>query len=455
MKNQNVILVGCQNTGKSTLFNCLIGKKRNIISPESGVTRDLIKEEIVIQEQKINLYDLPGCDIDDTSNLTQQMLTKIKSAIDQADLILYVLSKEGPTQHDHSMFGLLRNLSKPVIYVINKVDRPLIQEAVAVSEYSKYGLSNIITISSKGKWNLNLLKTQIYDKLNELRTSQTINHDVKNNELLHNQSSKMDLQIAIIGKPNSGKSSLFNYLLGKRVALVDTKMGTTRDSLREVFEYQGKNISLIDTAGLRKISKMQRIDFYSAVRTLREIERADFIWFLIPSDIPISRVDRRIFNFILKLKKPYLTLFSKSDLIAGDESKKEFFHNFQYIFPEYQKMAKAYISVQNGQRTDQALKETFAIFLKSQRRISTKKLQEFAKEWHNHSSDNRLFGRKFPKIKFIIQSRDTKPTFVFFTSSIDHIKKNIVSYFEKKIQEKFYVMGIPVKVVFRKSTKEK
>ena len=502
----SVILLGRPNTGKSTLFNTLMGRRINIVESTPGTTRDQIASLFVVKDGSCacQLIDMPGFEnstllsqkvhsrshpnadlVPDLGSLYSATQEKLSQAIWKANVILYLLAKEGPHPTDLELFRKLRKMQTPTIFVINKIDQPLKEEAVALAEYAPHHLSHLLAISCKARWHLGELRNRIasvvnmqqkeYSKLDESsqftdapekekRVGQQVWH-VKKKRLPNNPALQMDQpvlqtenlasQIILIGKPNSGKSSLFNFLLGADLALTDAARETTRDPLEGSLTYSDHLVSLLDTAGLRKISKMQRISFYAAIRTLRALENANMVWFLIPVDeeTKVSKIDRRIFNFIWKARKPMIFLHTKSDLLPTYQQQRDFLHQFSYIFPEYKNFLRYFISTQkrNGGFPAEIWHKSFEMIRHYQKNIPIKTLQDWLRHWKRKQEQTVGPGSALMKIRFLRQLYDAQPVFLCFTHSSDHLTVHLRGQLEKALQQDFYSPGVSVQVFYRKN----
>jgi GTP-binding protein len=294
-----VAIIGRPNVGKSSLLNALAGKMISIVEPTAGVTRDRISTIIEQKDRYFELVDTGGYGIVDSLQLSSHIEQQITQAIDSADLLLFLVDiRDGITPLDKQICQLLRKSDLDIIGVANKADSAKIFHMAA--EFSKLGLGEFMCISATNNLNKNVLLDKIFNKLRSLESSKP---------------TKPAIKIAIIGKRNTGKSTLLNSIVGENRVIVSERPGTTRDAVDVRFEKDGKTIVIIDTAGVRKKRKIQdSIEFYGYVRATRSIHRADAVLLIIDSTVPISQVDKKLSKIIATEHKACIIIINKWDL---------------------------------------------------------------------------------------------------------------------------------------------
>ncbi|MHC5073880.1 MAG: ribosome biogenesis GTPase Der [Planctomycetota bacterium] len=299
MSIPTVAIIGRPNVGKSSLLNALAGKMISIVEPTAGVTRDRISTIIEQKDRYFELVDTGGYGIVDSLQLSSHIEQQITQAIDSADLLLFLVDiRDGITPLDKQICQLLRKSDLDIIGVANKADSAKIFHMAA--EFSKLGLGEFMCISATNNLNKNVLLDKIFNKLRSLESSKP---------------TKPAIKIAIIGKRNTGKSTLLNSIVGENRVIVSERPGTTRDAVDVRFEKDGKTIVIIDTAGVRKKRKIQdSIEFYGYVRATRSIHRADAVLLIIDSTVPISQVDKKLSKIIATEHKACIIIINKWDL---------------------------------------------------------------------------------------------------------------------------------------------
>jgi GTP-binding protein len=285
-----VAIIGRPNVGKSSLLNALAGQMISIVEPTAGVTRDRVSTIIGKDDHYFELVDTGGYGIVDSDQLSNHIEQQILQAIESAQLVLFMVDiRDGLVPLDEKIAQLLRKNNLDVIGVANKADTA--KMFGAAGEFSKLGFGEFLCISAKNNINKTVLLDRIFDQLSSLESGKPATPAMK---------------IAIVGKRNAGKSTLVNAMVGSERVIVSETPGTTRDAVDVRFEKDGKTIIVIDTAGIRKKSKIaDSIEFYSYVRATRSIQRADVVLFLIDAAVPVSQVDKKLARFIAEEYKSY------------------------------------------------------------------------------------------------------------------------------------------------------
>lgn len=436
-----VLIIGRQNVGKSTLFNRLIGYKKSIVHSIPGVTRDIVTEVVNFKGINFLLCDSGGLtdDKDITNKLVQK---KTAEMIDKAKLILFVVDISTPHLYEKEYLKIFKKNEKKVILVANKADTP--EKDFLLNEFYNYGIKELIPISAAHNRNIELLKSKIVENLKILYENYSFNKQEFKKENI--------IKIAIIGRPNVGKSSLLNKILNKERSIVSEIPGTTRDIVDDIFHFNNRNFLIIDTAGIRKKNKVKEdVEYYSVNRAIKSISMSDIIYFLIDSTTGISEQDKKIVDQIFNSYKPMLVLLNKWDLQEDNQLKKfkEVKEFILFKFPQLKFAPIIPISALTGLGVNKVLKETIKIYDESFKRIETSKLNEFVETiLKTHSPSSK---KGFLKVYYATQTGVKPPEFVFFVNRRELIPEYYENYIINKLREHFGFYGIPIKIVFKES----
>ncbi|HOJ64374.1 MAG TPA: ribosome biogenesis GTPase Der [Spirochaetota bacterium] len=431
-----VSIIGRPNVGKSTLFNRLIGKKKAIIDPTPGVTRDFIKEDFTIEDKVITLIDTGGLtDSDDPLDLIVQK--KTYEAIDNSDLIIFLVEYNTPLPIEKEYAKYLLEKNKRVILAINKCDT--IDKDNNIFDFYEYGLNNIITISAAHNRNIELLKEKILNLL-----------DIEKYNFSKQEKEKdPPIKIAIIGKPNVGKSSLLNKIIGKERSIVSEIPGTTRDIIDEKFIFNNREFIIIDTAGIRKKSKVKDdVEYYSVNRAIKAIEQADVTLLVIDAECNISEQDKKITDQIVKNGKGLIILLNKWD---KEEQSKENLNKkmnlLRFKFPLVSYAPIIPTSAKTGFGIVNILKKAIFVYSEMNKKIATSELNKFIekciKKYSPSSKDGHI------KIYYGTQTSNNPVEFVFFINKKKLLTENYKQYIINKFRETFGFEGVPIKINFR------
>lgn len=435
MSKPIVAIVGRPNVGKSTLFNRLIKQKHAIIDETAGVTRDRNYTQTDWAGKKFILVDTGGI-VGEKSKDEIELAIREQAflAIEEADVLLFAVdAKSGITYDD---LELARKIKKDfagnkVILVSNKADNQSLE--LNSSEFYKFGLGEPHPISALNGRRIGDLLDDIIEGFPDDISEET-----------------EGLKIAIVGKPNVGKSSIANLLLGKKQHIVTDIPGTTRDAVDSEFKFFGKPFTLIDTAGLRKKAKVKNaIEFYSSLRTIRAIERSDFVVQLIAGNETLDVQDIRIFNEAFGFKKPMILVVNKWDLVKKDKSTlKDYTEYLERRLPELKFVPKIFISAITKQRIGKIMEMVEPTYAEYQKRIPTAKLNEVMENVFFHNPPSSKNGR-FIKIKFVSQIKHSPPVFAFFVNKPNLIEDSYRKFLERKIREEFGFIGSPLVLEFK------
>ena len=420
--------------GKSTLFNRLIGARKAIVKEVSGVTRDRHYGQSVWNGKEFSVIDTGGYITGSDDIFESEIRRQVEIAIDEANLVLFMVDVEtGITDLDNAVASVLRRSVKPVIVVANKVDNNERQNSVY--EFYNFGLEEVFGISSiNGAGTGDLL---------DLMVSKFTDDDPIEDLGLP--------RIAVVGKPNVGKSSLTNALLGEERNIVTDISGTTRDSIDTRYTAFGFDLVLVDTAGIRKKSKVHEdIEFYSVMRSIRTIEDCDVCLFMIDGTEPLQNQDLSIFSVIEKNKKGIVLLVNKWDLIDKDTSSTmKFEEAIKERLAPFTDLPVIFISALNKQRIHKALEVAMDVYKNRTQKIPTSKLNDVMLEAVQKNPPPSNKG-KYIKIKYVTQLPTHSPSFAFFCNLPQYIKDPYKRYVENQLREKFNLHGVPIRIFFRK-----
>lgn len=432
-----VAIIGRPNVGKSTLFNRLIRERKSIVEDVPGVTRDRIYADTEWDGREFSLVDTGGFDPSDEEIYPSLIKNQIQIAIEESDLILFVLDgKEGVMPHDRDVVSMLRKVKKPLIIVVNKIDDQ--KHASRALEFHRLGIEEFFDISALQGRKINDLLDRIVELLPE-RTD-TGEGDAEEDVI----------KIAVLGKPNVGKSTLVNKFLGEERLITSPVPGTTRDSIDTFITRDGKNYLLIDTAGIRRKSKITfSVERHSVFRAIRSMERADIALLMIDAQEGPTHQDARLAELISDKGKACIVLLNKWDLVPKEAAETP---NVEGILKE-SLLAVGYapvtiISAMTGRGVEKIFEKIDTVYENFSQRISTKKLNNFLQ---------RVIGRTPPpvykgkdiKFYYISQPLTKQPTFVIFTNEIKGVPENYRRFLEGKLREEFPLEGTPVKILFK------
>lgn len=434
---KTVCLVGRPNTGKSTLFNRLINEKKAIIADTPGVTRDRIYGIVNYKMKSFSLIDTGGIDLTDEV-FNDNIKIQAELAIDEADVIVFVVDgRESITQNDLAVRDMLLRTNKKVIVALNKMDDKKHDENIY--EYYELGFENIICISAEHKRNINELLNMITEDFNDYTTEE-------DDEIL---------KFAVIGRPNVGKSSLVNAILGEERQIVSDVAGTTRDSADSRFTYDHQDYLVIDTAGMRKKGKVyENIEKYSIIRSLKAIERCDVAVIVIDAESGIIEHDKHIVSYALEAGKALCLVVNKWDTIkdkdaALKEWKKRLDNEFQFI--PYANVV--FLSAKTKSRIHTLMPAILSAYEAYTKEIKTSVLNDVIRDAVSLHEPPSYKGRRL-KIYFVNQEDTKPPKFVFHVNNKNLVHFSYERYLENKIRESFEFDGTPIIIKFKNRGEE-
>lgn len=429
-----VAIVGRPNVGKSTLFNRLVGRRKAIVDDMPGVTRDRNYETVTRYEVPFILIDTGGFEPESEDRLLQQMREQSQLAIEEADVILFLMDgRAGLTPSDAEVVEMLRRVNKPVFYVVNKVDGEKLENEAA--EFYTLGVDNIHTISAEHNRGVVDLMDEVVAVLPQ-RKDAAVDEDVT--------------KIAVVGRPNVGKSSLVNRLLGFERVVANPVAGTTRDSVDTLFTCNKKRCLLIDTAGIRRKGKTtQKLEKYSVVDSLRSIERADVVLIVINAEDGVTEQDERIAGYAYEAGKSCIFVVNKWDVLEKDNATLgKFVDRVRTEFKYLPFAPIVFVSAKTGQRINKIMEEVETVMAQYTKRVTTSDLNRvFTEAVETHHAP--LFQGKRVKFYYATQVGTKPPSFVVFTNRPEGIHFSYERYLTNKLREAFDFTGSPIRLVFR------
>jgi GTPase len=433
MKLPLVVIVGRPNVGKSTLFNRLVGKRDAIVDDQSGVTRDRNYGEAEWAGKNYQIIDTGGYVPNSEDLFEKAIREQVEIAIAEADSILFVVdARAGINPMDREIGAMLRTSGKKFFLLVNKVDSEKFEADAA--EFYSIGIDKLYTISAQVGRNIGDL---LDDITNEFPAAE-INDDPR-------------LKVAIVGRPNVGKSSLTNALLGYDRSIVTDIPGTTRDSIDSILKYYGKEIVLVDTAGLRKKKKVdESIEFFSTIRTLRTIGESDVAVIMIDAKGGIEKQDQKIIDEAVRWRKGIILAVNKWDLIEKDtNTSKKFEDDIKDKMGSIDYVPIIFISALTKQRIYKLIDLVLKVNDERKKKIPTNELNEILlKEIEKSPPPSTQTGREV-KIKYITQVGDHYPVFLFFANYPKQIAEHYKKFLERKIRENFGYKGVPFTLSFK------
>lgn len=429
-----VAIVGRPNVGKSTLFNRLTEARDAIVDPTSGVTRDRHYGKAEWIGIEFSVIDTGGYTVNSDDIFEDEIKKQVELAIEEATSILFVVDvTTGITDHDEAIAGFLRKTDKPILVVANKVDTN--DRILPASEFYSFGLGEVYCISSSNGGGTGDMLDALVDSFPS-REAQP----------------ELDIpKIAVVGKPNVGKSSMVNALLGTNRNIVNEKAGTTRDSLLTRYQGFGFDFFLVDTAGIRKRSRVHEdIEYYSVLRSIRAIESSDVCLMMIDATEGIQKQDLNIFYTVEKNSKGIVILVNKWDLVDKEStSTKKFTAAIRERIAPFTDVPVLFVSALSKQRIHKAIEEAMGVYEAIKTRIPTSKLNEVFQPILEKNPPPAIKG-KFVKIKYVMQLPTHKPAFAFYCNLPQYVKDPYKRFLENKLRENFDLKGVPIKIFFRK-----
>ncbi|MEO7522673.1 MAG: ribosome biogenesis GTPase Der [Ferruginibacter sp.] len=430
-----VAIVGRPNVGKSTLFNRLLEQRKAIVDDVSGVTRDRQYGIADWSGKTFNVVDTGGFVPHSDDVFEREIRKQVLIALEEANAIIFMCDvTTGITNLDESMAEILRRSKKPVYVVINKVDNH--QRLLDASEFYSLGFEKMFFLSSISGTGTGELLDEICDAIPA--------------EVIDDSEGQLP-KFAIMGQPNAGKSSLLNALTGQERTIVSEIAGTTRDTIHTNYNLFNKAFTLIDTAGIRRKTKVNEdLEFYSVIRAIKAMDEADVCFLVVDAEKGISAQDLNIFSLAVKKGKGIVVLVNKWDLVEKEtNTAKEFEKILKQRFAPFSDLPILFISATEKTRIFKAMETGLEVFENRKQRIPTSKLNETMLKAVEAYHAPVVRGNQV-KIKYVSQLHTKVPSFAFFCNFPDDIKTPYKNYLENKLRESFPLSGVPVRLFFRK-----
>ena len=433
-------VVGLPNVGKSTFFNKICGKRISIVDDLPGVTRDRIYADAEWCGHSFTMVDTGGLDVKSEDTFQKSIKTQAQIAIDLADVIVFIVDgMAGLVPADYEVAELLRKTKKPVVLVVNKLDR---FEVERTYDFYQLGLGEPYPISCAQSKGLGEVLDAIVNNFSFKVDASAANDTIK---------------IAVVGRPNAGKSSIVNRILGEDRVLVSNIAGTTRDAIDTEFKYNGSKYTIIDTAGMRRQRSVlkESVEGYSVIRAMEAIKRADVVLIVFDASEEISEQDVRIAGYVHEENKPSIVIMNKWDLVEKDGNT---INNYQKMledklsFMGYFK--PLYLSALTGKRLEKIMPTVNEVYENSTRRITTGTLNEIIQKAILSQEPPTRKGKKL-KIMYATQAEITPPTFVIFVNDTTLVHFSYERFLENRLRDAVNFEGTPIKLIFKNRKEEK
>lgn len=428
-----VAIVGRANVGKSTIFNRMVGERISIVEDVAGVTRDRIYAKASWLTKEFSVIDTGGIELENAS-FTTQIKMQAEIAIEEADVIVFVVDgREGITKEDEYVARLLQKSRKPIILVVNKIDDNQFRDYIY--EFYALGVGDPIPVSGSHGIGIGDLLDQIINQL----------------DLQDEETNEDEISFSIIGRPNVGKSSLTNAILGEERVIVSNIEGTTRDAIDTPFVKDGQKYRVVDTAGMRKKGKVyENIEKYSILRALTSIEKSDVILVVIDGETGIREQDKHVAGYAHEAGKGVVIVYNKWDLVDKDEKtmqkkQKEIYEQFKYL--DYARIV--FTSAKTGQRVDQIFPLIQESYENSRKRVQTSVLNDVLVDAQLMNPTTTFNGGRL-KIFYANQVAVCPPTFVLFSNDPQYLHFSYKRYLENRLREAFGFEGTPIHIICRK-----
>ena len=428
-----VAIVGRANVGKSTIFNRMVGERISIVEDVAGVTRDRIYAKASWLTKEFSVIDTGGIELENAS-FTTQIKMQAEIEIEEADVIVFVVNgREGITKEDEYVARLLQKSRKPIILVVNKIDDNQFRDYIY--EFYALGVGDPIPVSGSHGIGIGDLLDQIINQL----------------DLQDEETNEDEISFSIIGRPNVGKSSLTNAILGEERVIVSNIEGTTRDAIDTPFVKDGQKYRVVDTAGMRKKGKVyENIEKYSILRALTSIEKSDVILVVIDGETGIREQDKHVAGYAHEAGKGVVIVYNKWDLVDKDEKtmqkkQKEIYEQFKYL--DYARIV--FTSAKTGQRVDQIFPLIQESYENSRKRVQTSVLNDVLVDAQLMNPTTTFNGGRL-KIFYANQVAVCPPTFVLFSNDPQYLHFSYKRYLENRLREAFGFEGTPIHIICRK-----
>lgn len=457
---KNIAILGRPNVGKSTLFNRLVGRRKSIVDSTAGVTRDIGIAKTFIDDIEFNIFDTGGL-LDISEDILNEKVREkaLKTATEDSDILLFLVDAHQNHPDDKHFINAIRKSNKPIILVINKVDADSHNQLI--NEFYSLGIKEMVSVSAEHNKGIDDLKEKILNiyksfNKNEFKEKKKIienseNEDNKNLEEFISEKNKIN--IAIVGKPNAGKSTLLNTLIGKERSIVSNIAGTTRDPIDETFNFNGNEICLIDTAGIRKKKNVNSdIEYYSVNRAIKSIEASDVCILMLDVFEGLTEQDKTIANLIIERKKGIVIAANKWDIREKGITWNDYETYMKETFPVLNYVFYAKVSATRKKDAEKLLSLAIRVAKTRRQKFETHSLTEtFVRATREYTIS--AGGSPF-KIFYATQTGINPPAFAIFCNNPHKLNSHYRRYLENKFREIFDFRGTPIILNFRKRGKK-
>ena len=458
---KNIAILGRPNVGKSTLFNRLVGRRKSIVDSTAGVTRDIGIAKTFIDDIEFNIFDTGGL-LDISEDILNEKVREkaLKTATEDSDILLFLVDAHQNHPDDRHFINAIRKSNKPIILVINKVDANSHNQLI--NEFYSLGIKEMVSISAEHNKGINDLKEKIlniYKSFNKNEFEKEKKKIIENSENEDNKnleefiSEKNKINIAIVGKPNAGKSTLLNTLIGKERSIVSNIAGTTRDPIDETFNFNGNEICLIDTAGIRKKKNVNSdIEYYSVNRAIKSIEASDVCILMLDVFEGLTEQDKTIANLIIERKKGIVIAANKWDIREKGITWNDYETYMKETFPVLNYVFYAKVSATRKKDAEKLLSLAIRVAKTRRQKFETHSLTEtFVRATREYTIT--AGGNPF-KIFYATQTGINPPAFAIFCNNPHKLNSHYRRYLENKFREIFDFRGTPIILNFRKRGKK-
>lgn len=434
-----VAIVGRPNVGKSTLFNKISGERISIVEDTPGVTRDRIYSDVSWLDKNFTLIDTGGIEPYSKDEILSKMREQAQLAIEMADVVIMMVNvREGVTANDHEVAQMLLKAKKKIVLAVNKVDN-VGDPPMEFYEFYNLGLGDPVAISSANGLGIG----DLLDEVTELFPDDA---DLAEDE--------DEIKVAVIGRPNAGKSSLINKIMGEERVIVSNVAGTTRDAIDTHYEKNGDKFLFIDTAGMRKRGKVdENVERYSVIRSLAAVDRSDVCVIMIDGTEGIAEQDTKIAGYADDQGKACIFVINKWDIVKkNDKTMNEFKRRLREVFAFMSYASMMFISAKTGQRVEKLLEEIKKVNDQHKRRITTGMLNDVLNEAVNKQQPPSDKGKRL-RIYYGTQASVAPPTFVLFVNDKQLFHFSYLRFIENQIRENFGFEGTPIRFIIRERKK--
>ena len=435
-KKPKIAIVGRPNVGKSTLFNKLSGKRASIVDQVEGVTRDRVYSSAEWLSQEFNIIDTGGYVSSNEDIFNEKIKVQISAAIEECDGVIFLVDgKEGLNPNDQFLSKIIRKSGKKFVVGVNKCDTP--EHDIRKDQFFDMGFENLTPISALNGAGVGDMLDNLFELIDFSMISQA--------------NDNTDCSIVIVGMPNVGKSSLLNSLIQKEQAIVSDVAGTTRDSVDTIIKWHGKDIKIIDTAGLRKKSKVDTdIEFYSSLRAMDSLLRSDLVLLVVDAEKGFTKQEKTIAKEVIKKGKRMVILVNKWDLASGTNVSAELYKEDMYTeFKDLQHYPILFVSALTKRRVSNVLEKAWETFTKQKEKLSTKDLNVWIEKAVKNYPPPATQGKSI-KVKFVEQVQQSPPIFALFSNYPKLISIQYLRYLHNQLRESFDLKGITIKFSLRK-----